>query len=115
MAIARRQHSSAPSGWSERLFFVHGLDIARYDIHREIAQELGLNVAVTQRYLNDGAAHAALSSDYKEAENLGVRGSPTMILNDGRQKLFGNVGYRIIEANIQELLREPNPDQASWC
>jgi hypothetical protein len=44
-----------------------------------------------------------------------VKGSPTMILNQGRQKLFGNVGYRIIEANIQELLREPNPDQASWC
>jgi hypothetical protein len=38
-----------------------------------------------------------------------------MILNQGRQKLFGNVGYRIIEANIQELLREANPDQASWC
>jgi protein-disulfide isomerase len=59
--------------------------------------------------------YAALSADYKEAENTGVKGSPTMILNEGRQKLFGNVGYRIIEANIQELLREPNPDQASWC
>lgn len=96
-------------------FFVHGLDIARYDIHREIAKEVGLYIEVAQRYLDDGSAHAALSSDYKEAENLGVRGSPTMILNDGRQKLFGNVGYRIIEANIQELLREPNPDQANWC
>jgi hypothetical protein len=36
-------------------------------------------------------------------------------MNEGRQKLFGNVGYRIVEANIQELLREPNPDLASWC
>jgi hypothetical protein len=44
-----------------------------------------------------------------------VKGSLMMILNEGRQKLFGNVGYRIIEANIHELLREPNPDQASWC
>ena len=96
-------------------FFVHGLDVARNDIHREIAQKLGLDMAVAQRYLDDGDAHAALSSDYKEAESLGVKGSPTMILSAGRQKLFGNVGYRIIEANIQELLREPNPDQASWC
>ena len=54
-------------------------------------------------------------SDYKDAESLGVKGSPTMILNQGRQKLYGNVGYRIIEANIQELLRDPHPDQASWC
>ena len=44
-----------------------------------------------------------------------VQGSPTFVLNDGRQKLYGNVGFRIIEANIQELLREPKPDQASWC
>ena len=31
------------------------------------------------------------------------------------QKLFGNVGYRIIEANIEALLATPRPDQASWC
>jgi predicted DsbA family dithiol-disulfide isomerase len=100
---------------SREAFFVHGLDISRREIHHEIAQELGLDIAVAQRFLDDGRAHAALSADYKEAENAGVKGSPTMILNEGRQKLFGNVGYRIIEANIQELLREPNPDQASWC
>jgi predicted DsbA family dithiol-disulfide isomerase len=96
-------------------FFVQGLDISRCDSHHEIARELGLEIAVAQNYLDDGRAHAALSADYKEAENAGVKGSPTMILNEGRQKLFGNVGYRIIEANIQELLREPNPDRASWC
>jgi hypothetical protein len=44
-----------------------------------------------------------------------VKGSPTLILNQGRQKLYFNVGYRLIEANIQELLRQPNPDHASWC
>jgi predicted DsbA family dithiol-disulfide isomerase len=96
-------------------FFVHGLDISRRETQQEIAREIGLDVTLAQRTLEDGRAHAALSADYKEAENLGVKGSPTMILNEGRQKLFGNVGYRIIEANIQELLREPNPDQASWC
>jgi hypothetical protein len=29
-------------------------------------------------------------------------------------KLYGNVGYRIIEANIQELLADGG-DRASWC
>jgi predicted DsbA family dithiol-disulfide isomerase len=96
-------------------FFAQGRDISRLETHQEIAREIGLDFLVAQRRLDDGRAHAALSADYKEAENLGVKGSPTMILNEGRQKLFGNVGYRIIEANIQELLREPNPDQASWC
>ena len=76
---------------------------------------MGADDALAQRFIADGRAHALLDSDYKDAESLGVKGSPTMILNEGRQKLYGNIGYRIIEANIQELLRDPDPDQASWC
>lgn len=96
-------------------FFVAGLDIARRDAQRAVGRDAGADDALVLHFLDDGRAHAALSSDYKDAETLSVKGSPTMTLNDGRQKLYGNVGYRIIEANIQELLREPNPDQASWC
>jgi predicted DsbA family dithiol-disulfide isomerase len=96
-------------------FFERGRNIAHAEVQRAIAEALGFNIAILQRILDEGEAHAALSADYKEAETLDVKGSPTMILNEGRQKLYGNVGYRIIEANIQELLREPNPDQASWC
>jgi len=44
-----------------------------------------------------------------------IEGSPSFVLNEGRQKLYGNVGFRIIEANIQELLRAPGTDQVSWC
>ena len=44
-----------------------------------------------------------------------IHGSPSFVLNDGRQTLYGNVGYRVLEANIQELLRAPSADQASWC
>jgi len=46
---------------------------------------------------------------------VGVRGSPTLLLNQGRQKLYGNVGYGVIEATIQELLREPDAGEVSWC
>lgn len=44
-----------------------------------------------------------------------IEGSPSLVLNDGRQKLYGNVGFRLIDANIQELFREPRADDASWC
>ena len=44
-----------------------------------------------------------------------IEGSPSLVLNQGRQKLYGNVGFRIIEANILELLRQPRADDASWC
>lgn len=33
--------------------------------------------------------------------------SPTLIFNEGRQRLNGNVGYRVIEANIRELRHNP--------
>ncbi len=119
--IAESEGACAPGAFERGLiavregFFAHGLDIARREVLFEIARGLALDTAPVQALLDDGRAHAALSADYKEAETLGVKGSPTLLLNEGRQKLFGNVGYRIIEANILELLREPNPDQASWC
>ncbi len=37
------------------------------------------------------------------------------MLNQGHQKLYGNLGYRVIEANIRELLREPGAGEMSWC
>ena len=46
----------------------------------------------------------------------GVQGSPTFVFNEGRQMLYGNVGYRIIEANLRELLSRPSAEgMPSWC
>ena len=50
-----------------------------------------------------------------DADKMCIEGSPSFVVNDGRQKLYGDVGFRIIEANMQELLRVPGGDQASWC
>jgi len=55
-----------------------------------------------------------LSNDLRSAHELGVKGSPTWVLNEGRQVLYGNVGYRILSANIEELLKNPG-SEASWC
>jgi predicted DsbA family dithiol-disulfide isomerase len=98
-----------------RAFFEAAQDIAVDAVQHDIVEQAGANMTIVARYLADGRAHAALASDYKDADAMGVAGSPTFILNAGRQKLFGNVGYRIIEANIEELLAAPHPDQASWC
>jgi predicted DsbA family dithiol-disulfide isomerase len=51
----------------------------------------------------------------REKEQLHITGSPTIVLNEGRQKLYGNVGYGVIEANIKELLKSPDAGAASWC
>jgi hypothetical protein len=44
-----------------------------------------------------------------------IEGSPSLVLNEGRQKLYGNVGFRVIEANVQGLLHAAGPEDASWC
>jgi predicted DsbA family dithiol-disulfide isomerase len=76
---------------------------------------LGADVGVTEERIRSGAAFAALAADYQEADKLRIEGSPSLVLNQGRQKLYGNVGFRLIEANVQGLLRTPAGDDASWC
>ena len=72
---------------------------------------MGLNRLASHR---SASADAALAEDHEAAGQHGITGSPTYLLNEGRQKLYGNVGYRLIEANVEELLRD-NSDRASWC
>jgi hypothetical protein len=59
-------------------------------------------------------AYAQVSRDFDLVKEHAVTVSPTMIFNEGRQRLNGNVGYRVIEANVRELLQN-RPDQQSWC
>jgi len=98
-----------------RAFFEDGRDTARWDVQCEIGRQAGVETVQVEALVHDGRAFAALASDYQEATAMGVQGSPTFVLSEGRQKLYGNVGFRIIDANIQELLREPQQGQASWC
>jgi predicted DsbA family dithiol-disulfide isomerase len=101
--------------WRMRLAFFRDLrDISRLDVQLDVAGELDLPADATRARLEDGTAQAALSADHELAARHGVTGSPTYVLDGGRQTLYGNVGYRVIEANIAELLRD-NGDKASWC
>jgi predicted DsbA family dithiol-disulfide isomerase len=95
-------------------FFEQGRDISRQSELMAVAEELDLSRAAVERTLDSGEAQAALARDFTLSRKLNVRVSPTMIFNDGRQRLEGNVGFRIIEANVRELLRAPE-HEASWC
>jgi predicted DsbA family dithiol-disulfide isomerase len=102
--------------WAFRTaFFEHGEDIGRWDTQQRIARTFGVDIAAMEESILAGDAFAHLQADYQDADKLKIEGSPTLVLNDGRQKLYGNVGFRVIEANLSELLREPSPEQASWC
>ena len=102
--------------WAFRCgFFRDCRDIARWDVQCELADALGVDINAIEKSIHDGTAFARLATDYQDADKMRIEGSPSFVLNEGRQKLYGDVGFRIIEANIQELLRTPGGDQASWC
>jgi predicted DsbA family dithiol-disulfide isomerase len=95
-------------------FFTRARDIADDSVLREELEALDIPLAGVERAVASGAAHAALAGDMQAAAAARISGSPTWSLNDGRQVLFGNVGYRVIQANLEEFLNNDNPG-ASWC
>lgn len=95
-------------------FFTHLANVGDRAVQLEIAEKLGLPIAEIQAQIDSGEAYAQLSKDLDLVKEHTVAVSPTLIFNEGRQRLNGNVGYRVIEANIRELLHNP-PDEQSWC
>lgn len=107
--------SEAKLAWAFRLaFFKQARDISATAQLRDICLESGLPLESLDLQLDSGAAYAALCDDMQLARDANVRSSPTLIFNEDRQRLTGNVGYRIIEANVRELLERPQT-QHSWC
>lgn len=96
-------------------FFRDCRDISRWDVQCEIGRSVGADIDAIEKLIHSGAAFARLAADYQDAAKMRIEGSPSLVLNEGRQKLYGNVGFRVIDANIQELLREPQAEDASWC
>lgn len=95
-------------------FFTVPLDIGQLSVLLDLADNEGLNIDLINATLNSGAAIADVMGDYHMAQSQGIKGSPSWVLDGGRQILYGNVGYRVLRANASELLNQP-PEEASWC
>jgi len=101
--------------WECRVaFFRDGRDISKREVLDELAERLGIPSARVAGVIDDGSAFAALAHDMELQRKHSVPVTPALVLNEGRQLLNGNVGYRVIEANIRELLARPVAAK-SWC
>ena len=98
-----------------RAFFAQARNISRMTTLDAVAEELDIPVDAVHQLIDTGAAHAALHQDTAVRDRYQVSGSPTLVFNEGRQHLYGNIGYRIIDANIRELLHDRQFGEASWC
>ncbi len=95
-------------------FFVDAQDIGQLSLLFSLAEEANIKIEPVKNALDDGSAMAALMADYQQAKFLSLKGSPSYIIDNGRQVLYGNVGYRVLLANIEEHLNQPM-EEASWC
>lgn len=97
-------------------FFEFNRDISRINELKPLVTQAGIDWETLNGFIENGEAYAALYVDDELKREHCVKGSPSFVLNEGRQVLYGNVGYRIVQANIDELLnRENGPHGASWC
>jgi predicted DsbA family dithiol-disulfide isomerase len=97
-----------------RAFFEHARDISDRDVLLDVLGEVGISPFAIEAKLKSGEAMAEMCRDIELRDEHKIEGSPTYYLNQGRQKLYGNVGYRVVSANLRELLERPG-HQASWC
>ncbi len=97
-----------------RQFFTQATDIGDLEILLGMCDDLPIDREEVLTALTDGRAMSALSTDMKSGRETAIKGSPSWVLNNGRQILYGNVGYRILSSNIEELLNNPT-EEASWC
>tara|TARA_R110001592_G_scaffold362925_2_gene678883 strand:- start:11773 stop:12432 length:660 start_codon:yes stop_codon:yes gene_type:complete len=95
-------------------FFVDALDIGNLEVLCDLVKDNGLDRNTINTSIRDGSAMASLMNDYQKSKRQGIQGSPSYVISGGRQTLYGNVGYRVILANIEELLKNSR-DEASWC
>ena len=109
-----KQHSIEFALKFRKAFFVDAQDISNIDVLLTIITQESLDCSLVNQAIANGSAMASLMKDYQQAKTLGLKGSPTYIMNSGRQTLYGNVGYRLLSANINELLNKSKND-ASWC
>ena len=96
-------------------FFTRAEDVSDWDVQREIAGLLHVDFDKILNKFKTGEAIARLTKDYDLAQLHGIEGSPTYVINEGRQKLFGNVSYGVIAANVNEMLASQGADAASLC
>lgn len=100
--------------WQIRLgYFRDAQDVSQNSKLMSIAEQLDIPLSPIETLLSNGEAMAALASCTTDDKQKLIEGSPSFVLNEGRQKLYGNIGYHIIEANIQALLETPE-NKPSW-
>ena len=93
------------AAWQLRLAFFRDLrDVGRMDVVESVVAEVGVPLASVRDAIASGRALAALCKDIEARSDQRIQGSPTFILDGGRQKLYGTLSTAVLSANVRALL-----------
>jgi predicted DsbA family dithiol-disulfide isomerase len=92
-----------------RLYYAEGRDISSWEVLREAATDAGLDGDEMQNAVESGKYRDLVAGKIAEAQELGIEGVPTYILND-RYAIVGAQPYELFEQAVKKL-EDEEPQQ----
>ena len=90
-----------------RKVYGEGLDISKWDILRSAAEEVGLDADDMQAVVDGGKYTAEVAAQVRHAQEIGVTGVPTYVIND-RYAVVGAQPYEVFKRALAKILKEKN-------
>ena len=88
-----------------RKVYGEGLDISKWEVLRSAAEEVGLDANDMQSVVDGGKYTAEVAAQVRQAQEIGVTGVPTYVIND-RYAVVGAQPYEVFKNALGQILKE---------
>ncbi|MBL8077202.1 MAG: DsbA family oxidoreductase [Anaerolineales bacterium] len=88
-----------------RQVYADGLDISNWGVLRAAAEEVGLDGADMQQVVESGTYTAEVAGQVQQAQQIGVSGVPTYVIND-RYAVVGAQPYEVFKRALDQIMNK---------
>ena len=88
-----------------RKVYADGQDISKWDVLRSVAEEVGLDADDMQTVVDGGKYTAQVVEQVRWAQQIGVSGVPTYVIND-RYAIVGAQPYQAFKNALAQIMKE---------
>jgi len=88
-----------------RQVYADGQDISKWDVLRSAAEEVGLDADDMQSVVDGGKYTAEIAAQVLKAQEIGVTGVPTYVIND-RYAVVGAQSYEVFKRALGKILKD---------
>ena len=87
-----------------RKVYADGFDISQWDVLRSVAEEVGLDAQDMQSVVDSGKYTAQVAEQVRWAQQIGVTGVPTYVIND-RYAIVGAQPYEAFKNALAQIAK----------